>query len=320
MRMNKTLAASAFGAIFVVTIAHAAFGQDIDAGALSVRDFPQTEFREGGPGGEIRPEKIIGEPNFVPVRDLPASDPNRKLSGKIGQFLAILKNDEGVAPLCTGSLVGPNLYMTNEHCLTGSIADKVKTYVVAMENLGGKGSFPKHSLAAVIDVVKLDRFFDVALLKLSKPLGERYGWLQFERELDAIRAVDRVKIIQHPQGRPKEIVLEDTEMVRHAGKFLHYKADTQGGSSGSPVFALDGEAIIGLHRVGTNSYNEAARGDSIAQLLAPYLPDQDTGPVADGGGESGGDAGVRDGESGAGAAPPRKEEPPAQTDGWQVIN
>ena len=47
---------------------------------------------------------------------------------------------------------------------------------------------------------------------------------------------DFVTIVQHPRGEKKQIALRENRIVDVLDSFLHYEADTEPGSSGSPVF------------------------------------------------------------------------------------
>lgn len=58
---------------------------------------------------------------------------------------------------------------------------------------------------------------------------------------------DVVNIIQHPEGRPKEIAIFNNQLKRLDRDFLVYTTDTQPGSSGSPLFNAQWE-LIGLHQ------------------------------------------------------------------------
>ena len=60
---------------------------------------------------------------------------------------------------------------------------------------------------------------------------------------------ERVYIIQHPRGRPKEVVLRDNDVTRVRDRVVWYRADTDGGSSGSPVFNEDWQ-LVALHHAG----------------------------------------------------------------------
>ncbi|BAZ21706.1 hypothetical protein NIES4073_25840 [Kalymmatonema gypsitolerans NIES-4073] len=54
---------------------------------------------------------------------------------------------------------------------------------------------------------------------------------------------DGVAIIQHPRGRKKEIVLKNNQAVKLSFNNLDYRADTDYGSSGSPVFNMNWELV-----------------------------------------------------------------------------
>ena len=58
-----------------------------------------------------------------------------------------------------------------------------------------------------------------------------------------------VNIIQHPEGDYKQVVLRENQLVTRLDKVLHYLADTNPGSSGSPVFNDQWE-VIALHHWG----------------------------------------------------------------------
>jgi hypothetical protein len=60
----------------------------------------------------------------------------------------------------------------------------------------------------------------------------------------------RVYIIGHPGGRDIEFSLHDNELLACNTAKLHYRAPTQPGSSGSPVFDPLGWEAVGLHHLG----------------------------------------------------------------------
>jgi hypothetical protein len=66
---------------------------------------------------------------------------------------------------------------------------------------------------------------------------------------DPILESEKVNIIQHPAGRPKELALRDNTVTAILADFIHYEADTEPGSSGSPVFN-DQWQLVALHHSG----------------------------------------------------------------------
>ena len=55
-----------------------------------------------------------------------------------------------------------------------------------------------------------------------------------------------VTIVQHPRGEKKQVALRENKIVDIPDRFLHYAADTEPGSSGSPVFNDQWE-VVALH-------------------------------------------------------------------------
>jgi hypothetical protein len=61
---------------------------------------------------------------------------------------------------------------------------------------------------------------------------------------------ERVNIIQHPRGEPKKVVVTLNYAVKDMSETrVHYLADTDRGSSGSPVFNKNWE-VVALHHSG----------------------------------------------------------------------
>ncbi len=59
----------------------------------------------------------------------------------------------------------------------------------------------------------------------------------------------RVYVIGHPAGRELSYSIDDNVLLDYDDRFIHYRAPTEPGSSGSPVFNRDWE-VIGLHHAG----------------------------------------------------------------------
>lgn len=70
---------------------------------------------------------------------------------------------------------------------------------------------------------------------------------------------DVVNIIQHPEGRAKEIVIFNNQLDQLYENFLVYTSDTLPGSSGSPLFNVKWE-LIGIHQAALLNPNGKVRG------------------------------------------------------------
>ena len=94
----------------------------------------------------------------------------------------------------------------------------------------------------------------------------------------ALSVGDRVLIIQHPSGGPKQIGLYHNTVAYVGPNRLQYLTDTMPGSSGSPVFDNDW-SLVGVHHSGghlrdpgTNNTHYRNEGIPLARLLAGLNP------------------------------------------------
>jgi V8-like Glu-specific endopeptidase len=60
-------------------------------------------------------------------------------------------------------------------------------------------------------------------------------------------SADPIHMIQHPGGRPKEIVVFNNRLVNFYKNFIEYETDAEPGSSGSPLFNTDWQ-VVGIHQ------------------------------------------------------------------------
>ena len=79
-----------------------------------------------------------------------------------------------------------------------------------------------------------------------------------------LRKEDSIMIFQHPKGRQKEY---SQDKITNIDKpFVFYQADTETGSSGSPVLTTVGLQLIAIHHKGSEEggYN---KGTLISEVL-----------------------------------------------------
>jgi V8-like Glu-specific endopeptidase len=171
-------------------------------------------------------------------------------------------------PKGTGFLIGPNLLLTNHHVLPDS---------TLLQNAVVRFGFYKDMLTIPLagQVVKVlpdfyhfspEKELDYTLVQLD---GEPLKDIRFQGEMgnkstlelirenrhrgylrvsdQIIQNVDRVNIIQHPSGDPLKVVLTQNYVTATmTADRVHYLADTDDGSSGSPVFNNLWE-VVALH-------------------------------------------------------------------------
>jgi hypothetical protein len=108
--------------------------------------------------------------------------------------------------------------------------------------------------------VKNNAALDYALVKLPTNPTATYGYLQLRSSGATLN--ERIYIPQHPAAWGKKIAMTNgtanatisslTAAPCSGGTAdLGYNADTQGGSSGSPVLGYSDNLVVGLHHCGT---------------------------------------------------------------------
>ena len=198
-----------------------------------------------GAGPEKLLEKIILTADFVGARYLDAGVAAARAVGRVN-----IRDASGRATgFGTGSLVSPALLLTNHHVLPD--AATARASVIEFNFQDGVDGKPRNVTVLPLDP---DRFFladderDFALVAVRATAAELapFGFNPLiEAEGKAIIG-EYVTIVQHPRGEKKQVALRENKIVDIPDRFLHYAADTEPGSSGSPVFNDQWE-VVALH-------------------------------------------------------------------------
>ena len=180
-------------------------------------------------------EKIDQTPDFLPVRYLADGVARARavcrISGPVGRG--------------TGFLVGRGVLMTNNHVLED--ADQAEASVAEFNFEEGQTAVVVKLQPRRLFLTDLDLDFTVVACD-DVPIAD-VAPITLLRNPATITRRERAAIIQHPAARPKEITLHNNEVTRVKDKVIHYRTDTEPGSSGSPVFN-DRWQLVALHHAG----------------------------------------------------------------------
>lgn len=157
----------------------------------------------------------------------------------------------------TGFLVGNNLLMTNNHVLPSADFAAISQLELDVE----EARFGLSKRMEVFDLLP-DRFFmtdetlDFTLVAVATASSNGvslsgYGFKPLISTEGKVAVTEAVNIIQHPGSEPKRVVIRNNQLVdvfadQPDKPFFHYLADTEKGSSGSPVFNDQWE-LVALH-------------------------------------------------------------------------
>lgn len=107
---------------------------------------------------------------------------------------------------------------------------------------------------------------DVTFVAVEGEPGATYGSIPLLRQSFAVADKDPLNIIQHPNGRLKEVAIRDNTVVFQNTQVVHYESDTEAGSSGAPVMN-DGWELVALHHAAKDKSNEGIKFSAIAAAL-----------------------------------------------------
>ena len=138
----------------------------------------------------------------------------------------------------TGFLVAPRLLLTNHHVLADA-EQATQCFALVPQEFFLTDRELDYSLVAVVDDGDLDA----------------YGWLPLIEDSGKLLVGEKVNIIQHPNGEAKQLAIRNNQVVDELELFLHYRTDTDPGSSGSPVFNDQWE-VVALAHSGVPKRNE----------------------------------------------------------------
>lgn len=207
----------------------------------------------GQTGSALNPlERIIGTSQLISSIFLALGAARTRAVGRI-----ITESGQGFG---TGFLISPRLLMTNNHVIDGiPLAVRCRVQFDFVRNLEG-----------AIGQTEIFRLVPSEFFLTSDPDGElnldytivavepvnadgkelsRRGCIPLIETSGKLTLGDLANIIQHPGGEAQQVALRDSKVVTPLDDFIRYEADTQPGSSGSPVFN-DMWQVAALHHSG----------------------------------------------------------------------
>jgi Trypsin-like peptidase domain/MAP3K TRAFs-binding domain len=177
----------------------------------------------------------------------------QRMGTRAGTGFLVRAGDLGVDP-ADELLVLTNFHVVNEHGVSPGL-QPADAEVVFEAAEAGKA----YGIAGIVWSSPPDHH-DASLLRLDAQVSG-VAPVPIAAALPVIDDMARVYIIGHPGGRDLAFSFQDNELLDHEGPpagqpqipgvcRLHYRAPTEGGSSGSPVFNSRLWQVIALHHKG----------------------------------------------------------------------
>jgi endonuclease G len=238
------------------------------------------------------------DPNFLPAYFLEIGVQKQRAVVRI-RLKMPHDTDEGTIPAGagwgTGFLVSDSLLISNHHVIEDPAFARDKAVAQFNFQVGLDGAAlpvyefdldPDHgfytSEALDFTIVRVKSKIAPAPMPSATaaptpvPPGVSWGHIPMTANV-RFAAKQPVNIIQHPAGRYKEIVLRENEITEISADVVRYTADTEPGSSGSPVFDNQWSLVALHHAAGKQEggkwvSNEGIRIDRIISDLKAKSP------------------------------------------------
>lgn len=163
------------------------------------------------------------------------------------------------APFGLGG-TGERLLLTNYHVLNSTGAGGALRPEDAHVVFEAISTTRRFSIDAILWESPVDRH-DACVVRLKDPLDKKIKALSIAPRLPVVEDSARVYVIGHASGGGLQFSFQDNQLLDHEGpgagnppiagvQRLHYRAPTEKGSSGSPVFNSANWDTIGLHHAG----------------------------------------------------------------------
>lgn len=214
---------------------------------------------------------VKGTDDTIPIDKAPLAQ--QRVWGKSVARLTFVAEGQKEPDACTGFLIAPDLFMTNDHC--PRTEKEIRRAVVDFD-YDTPSSKPKmYRLKFGEDLPRSPRL-DFAIYRLNKAVTDR-DFLRLKDDDQALSKTKPLFIIQHPGGRPKRLSSFECQVIKpdadlYPPSDFGHECDTEGGSSGSPVQDTDG-SVIGLHHYGFDKppapeINQAVKMGEILKFIA----------------------------------------------------
>ena len=158
---------------------------------------------------------------------------------------------EGAGQYGTGFRIGKDILLTNWHVFHNINNGRKATAVSAefgYEDDGKGGVLAPRVIKCDVSTIVTDKANDWGIIRTTDALDPAWPVIKLS-EAVAPTTAGAAYIIQHPGGNRKRFGFIRNQVSDFTDTVVHYLTDTEGGSSGSPVFDEQGK-IFALHHAG----------------------------------------------------------------------
>ena len=150
----------------------------------------------------------------------------------------------------SGFRIGTNWLLTNWHVVHNKKGTPATTITAEFgyEDNGSGGLLAPTMITCGLPLIASSQADDWAVVQTTQPLSNSTPIIKLT-EAYVPEEGEMAYVIQHPNAERKRLAYVRNQISYIDDRVVQYLADTQAGSSGSPVFNADGQ-LIGLHHAG----------------------------------------------------------------------
>jgi V8-like Glu-specific endopeptidase len=239
--------------------------------------FPASQFGNAYlvlPQSTMHLEQVLGRnANFERLINYNKDDQLRIMANPVGRLdlLVEYRGETGIRT-CTASILSKKYILTNNHCAPNKTSKTKFIKTLLLMNFYGENlEHLTTSYKVKMPPVEQNATLDYAIFEVEGDPSQKFGQVALDPRDP--QPGESLVIIHHPAGLPKHATrggcrANTPRSVR--GTDILHRCDTLPGSSGSPIFASNSNAMIGIHYAGSasarpGSYNFGKRLMAIAE-------------------------------------------------------
>ncbi len=188
-------------------------------------------------------ERIIGGDELLSSSYLTHGARAMRAVGRV-----VIGNNAGYG---TGFLIAERVLMTNNHVLATAAEAAGSSVQFNYEERDDGAVRPKKYPLCPDQLFVTNKALDYSVVAVggTRAPGAAQGLLPLIGATGKAMVGEWLNIVQHPEGDTKRIAIRENRLKDELPRFLHYFADTNPGSSGSPVLNDQWE-VVALHHSG----------------------------------------------------------------------
>jgi len=260
MNIDRTTREDEIAARWQQTIGQvAAFSKAVATGQLAVANTADqiAERRERLRRQGIRLEGLVGQDDSVWLTFFSRGLVAARAVGRVVRAA----DGEPPEPVGSGVLIGPGLFLTNNHVLPDAIEARDMAVQFGYEYDDNGAERPADLCRFAPDkAFHTDESLDFTVVAVDglggAPPGAKYGSVTLIEATGKALKAEILNVVHHPRGDRKRASIRENRMVAEDDLWLRYTSDTRDGSSGAPVFNDQWE-MVALHHGGVERRDAA---------------------------------------------------------------